>query len=307
MNYKYLLINLFLLTSLMGQAQSLPQFSNYRFNKLAYNPGYAGSKEALSVTSIYRNQWAAITGAPKTIHVQVHAPFLNRKCGIGFSITSDKIGVEEQSSLDAVYAYRLSLGETGKLSFGLSARLEYTSVGWNRLKLTDVVDDVLPDVSTSLLHPNFGAGIYYATPQFYLGISAPNLLKTTIFRGDSNNPFTIANDRTYYLMTGGYFKISKQVKILPSAMISLTNNAPVKLDMGVNFIFFDAFWIGGNYRFADSFDALVQYQFNKQLRIGVALDFTTSELSSYTRGSYELMAEYLFSFDGNKISNIRFF
>ena len=57
---------------LFGVAQQEPQFTQYMFNRLSYNPAYAGSNGAICLTSFYRNQWMGLDlmdvsgGAPST-------------------------------------------------------------------------------------------------------------------------------------------------------------------------------------------------------------------------------------------------
>ncbi|SIO26259.1 type IX secretion system membrane protein PorP/SprF, partial [Algoriphagus halophilus] len=45
-------------------SQQLPQFSQYIFNGLHINPGYAGYKGEPYIQSTYRSQWVNFPGAP---------------------------------------------------------------------------------------------------------------------------------------------------------------------------------------------------------------------------------------------------
>src|SRR5665647_230787 len=89
---KKLLIFLVMLmsTSLFAQQDAL--FSQYMFNKLTINPGYAGSRELLSADMIYRYQWVNIEGAPKTVSASIHSPLNNPQVALGFNLSNDKIG-----------------------------------------------------------------------------------------------------------------------------------------------------------------------------------------------------------------------
>ncbi|WP_439647573.1 type IX secretion system membrane protein PorP/SprF, partial [Belliella alkalica] len=51
------------------KSQQLPQFSQYIFNGLHINPGYAGYKGQPYIQSTYRDQWIGFPGAPKTFTV----------------------------------------------------------------------------------------------------------------------------------------------------------------------------------------------------------------------------------------------
>ena len=59
----FVVISLGLVLSLCEKtmAQQEPQFSQYMFNRLSYNPGYAGSNGAICFTGFYRSQWMGIT------------------------------------------------------------------------------------------------------------------------------------------------------------------------------------------------------------------------------------------------------
>src|SRR5690606_21118280 len=48
------------------QAQQDPQYTQYMYNMNVVNPAYAGSKESLSLTALYRNQWSGMEGNPVT-------------------------------------------------------------------------------------------------------------------------------------------------------------------------------------------------------------------------------------------------
>ena len=58
---KYLLVTIITLLSvgsMFGQGDT--HYSLFMFNKLAINPAYAGSRDALTLTGHYRNQWQGI-------------------------------------------------------------------------------------------------------------------------------------------------------------------------------------------------------------------------------------------------------
>ena len=92
-----------------AMAQQDAMYSMYMFNGLAVNPAYAGSRETISLTALYRNQWTGLEGAPKTAVLVGHAPLLNDKIGLGLSITSDNISIFNMMIISASYAYRINI------------------------------------------------------------------------------------------------------------------------------------------------------------------------------------------------------
>ncbi len=291
-------------------AQNDVQYTHFLFNKLAYNAAYAGSAGVPTATALYRNQWLSLDGAPTTATVNFHTPFFGGRSGFGLNVTADRVGMNRANSLEASYAYRFSLAKgKGKLSLGVNGRLEQGKMDWNEANPLDIGDGTIPTSEDPTIAPNFGFGVYYEQSNFYLGVSLPQLLNTSIYRDfdvvGNGNDF-----RTYYIMTGYLAELTNNIKLQPGAMVSFNAETPFEIDVNANLIFMDAFWIGGNYRLGDSFSALVQYQFNPNFRIGTAFDFTMTELNSYSNGSVEVMLSYVFNKKteaAEQINNLRFF
>jgi len=60
-------------------SQQDAQYSQYMFNQLALNPAYAGSRDVLATSLLYRNQWTGIKGAPTTASLSVQMPLRKKK------------------------------------------------------------------------------------------------------------------------------------------------------------------------------------------------------------------------------------
>ena len=63
---KMLLIVTLVFTIDTSFAQQDPQYTQYMYNTMSVNPAYAGQREVLSITGLYRTQWVGIDGAPDT-------------------------------------------------------------------------------------------------------------------------------------------------------------------------------------------------------------------------------------------------
>ena len=112
---------------------------------------------------------------------------------------------------------------------------------------------------------------------------------------------------TYFVQGGLSLPISRNLEFLPNAQIRYNPNSPFDFDLNANLMFNDALMFVLMYRYEDSIDGLVVYQFDSGLRLGVAIDFTTSELSKATTGSFELMVGYTFPCEDCEIVNLRYF
>ena len=106
---KSLLLIISMAACFVSNAQFDPNFTQYMFNEAIINPGYAGSRECLSGTMLYRQQWVGLDGAPTTLTGSIHSPIMNGKLGAGINFVNEKIGVSQRTAVSANGAYRLGL------------------------------------------------------------------------------------------------------------------------------------------------------------------------------------------------------
>lgn len=300
-------------------AQQDAQYTQFMFNKLAYNAGYAGSGETACISCLYRNQWVGVSGAPQTAVINFDTPMFKRKVGMGVNIVYDRIGVEQRLKASLMYAYRLKIGEEGSIGIGVRATLWNYRVRFDQLEATEVNDTEIPAGNPNSFAPNFGVGVYYNNDKFYVGVSVPHLLETDMDFSDNGSAPTVevlSNlDRHYFIMAGAIFRLTEKVDLHPNVLIKYVPKAPFDMDINANFVFLDRFWLGATYRlggstkqgFGESIDAVVQYQFNPQFKVGLSYDYTLSDLTDYNSGSYEAMVHYCFNYKDRKLTNPRFF
>lgn len=300
---------LLMLSSLSLSAQQNVQYSQFMSNKLMQNPAYAGSQDHLCLTALYRSQWVGLDGAPNTQTINAHMPVFKKRVGVGLTLLRDDITITKHHSIGMSYAYRLDLGFGQTLSIGLQGYLKFLRVKWQELQVIDLGDGGIPvDLDRSRIHPNMGAGLYYSTKSFYLGFSAQNLTRPRIELEQEELIDIIPKDQKHFFLMGGMVKsLSDKVKFLPSFLIKYVKNAPLDMDVNTSFIFHDKFWLGVSYRFGDSIDGILQYQISQKLKLGIAHDFTLSELRQVNSGTYELMLQYCFDHNLKRLTNPRYF
>lgn len=306
----YLGLFLLLFTTYRVSGQNEPMFTQYTFNELFINPAYAGSHDALSTTSLFREQWINIDGAPSTKTLAAHAPLGESRVGLGITLLKDDIGVSSQTGLFGNYAFKIPLN-TGTLALGVLA-----GVSGYRERLLDVKTNT-PDVRFSqntpmFFVPNFGAGIYYYTKNYYLGLSAPRFIENTLIVNQSQTVERAEGKFAgvglhYFLASGIIIDAGQLIKLRPAILIKAVMNAPVEFDFNLSALFVNTLWLGAGYRSGDAFNAMTAIQLNKQLRMGYAFDYTFSNLRQYAGGTHEFSLNYLFAFNGKKITSPRYF
>jgi len=121
MKHKTLLLLAGLLFSWSSYAQEEKHFTQFSFNKLVFNPGYAGHSGNMAFTAMYRNQWTSIEGAPVTFNFNVHTPISEGRSGLGISIVSDQVGLFQKLHVDGAYNYKIPVFGNSIFSMGVSA------------------------------------------------------------------------------------------------------------------------------------------------------------------------------------------
>jgi len=304
---KVLFLIVLALITVNAFAQQDPMYTQYMYNTLSVNPGYAGSRDALSITGLIREQWVGIDGAPSTQSLTLHSPIYNDNMGLGLSVVNDRVGPIHQTMLFADYSYSIQTTANAKLAFGLKAGVNILQADLLALHANNPGDPAIYNADNKLL-PNVGVGVYYYSDKGYIGLSAPKLLQQTI---QSYNNGTVQEniERRHYFLIGGYvFDLSENIKFKPSFLVKAVQGAPLSVDLSGNFFFNEKLGIGLAHRLDDSFSGLLQYYFTPQFRVGYAYDFTMTELRHYNSGSHELMLGYDFNFvDDTRIRSPRFF
>jgi len=284
-------------------AQQDPQYTQYMYNMNVLNPAYAGSKESLSITALYRNQWSGIDGNPTTFTFSAHMP-VGEKVGLGLSAIKDELGPVSETNVYADFSYTLELGGTSNLAFGIKAGATFHDVGLAGLELQDPNDPFFAE-NINNTYPNIGAGAFFYTDKFYVGFSVPNFLSSVHL---DENDLKIGSETQHFFGTAGYvFDVTENFKLKPNVMVKSAFEAPLSFDANLNTLFFEKFEIGVSYRLDDSFSGLVGFQATDFLRIGYAYDHVTSDLNVVAPASHEVIITFDVFFNKRVMVSPRFF
>ncbi|WP_410548887.1 type IX secretion system membrane protein PorP/SprF [Allomuricauda sp. M10] len=306
-NIQWLLVFLVLgLGSL--QAQQDAQYTQYMYNTVSVNPAYAGSRGHLSIAGLYRNQWLGLDGAPETQTFNIHAPVGYRGVGLGLSIVNDKIGPTSETYFDVDFSYTIQTSFEGRLSFGLKGSAHMLDIRYSELDEFEVDPQLQSqqDIQNKF-SPNIGAGVYYHTDEFYVGLSAPRILETTHF--DSSSVSTAKEQINLYLITGYVWDLNPFLKFKPTLLTKAVQGAPLQVDVSANFMFNEKFIGGLAYRWDAAFSGLIGFMLSDQFMVGMAYDREITELgaATFNDGSFEIILRYDFIRNIGNLKSPRFF
>lgn len=308
---KILVMSLLLCGAVTSNAQQDILLSQYMFNHLLLNPGYAGSKDYMMSTLLYRKQWVNFDGAPETQVASIHGPLGLTNFGWGVLLSHDKIGVTDRTDAYLNGAYHLKVGEKMKLGLGLRFGGGYYTYNNADLKYWDSGDPVFEGNRTTKFLPNIGTGLYLYSQKFYAGVSIPTIIsydpEKTLSMNSSSGDVVPRQVRHTFATAGVALELHPDVVMKPSVLVKYVDNAPLEADFNLNFLLANFLWVGGSYRTGDAFVALVEFQLSKKLRIGYSYDFTFTDIKDYSAGSHEFMLGYDFGYDIMKMKTPRYF
>jgi type IX secretion system PorP/SprF family membrane protein len=309
--YIYSIVGLIFLifSSQESKAQQEAMYTQYMFNALALNPAYAGSRNVISATGLYRYQWSGIDGAPKTTTFTIDAPINNNKIGLGLQVFNDKLGITNTTGAVISSAYRIRM-EKATLSFGMQGSIANFKANFNSVALdeTGTSQDPAFQENVNSIQFNIGTGIYYNSDKFYLGVSVPTLVPNRLSKGSNaqtNNPSK--QEMHLFVSSGFVFDLNTDFKFKPSFLLKAVKGAPIEGDINATFWIKETIGLGAQYRTNADVSGLLELQVNPQIRFGYAYDHSTTKLRNFNSGSHELMLRYEFGFEKNKVVSPRYF
>lgn len=305
MNYKLLLIGVILLLAPKSDAQQDEQMSMYMYNKLYYNPAYAGSRDAISAIGIARFQWVNFEGAPNTQWFSIHAPLLQKSLGVGGHFVNDRIGNRSRTAVYGNISSSIAVNnKKSRIAVGLSGGFDIVGYDFSNVIVNDESDSYFGQVHSET-KPNFGAGIYYYGEKHYVGISSPRILEA------SSNSFDTIIDKLnarHFFISGGYaFDLNSVFKLIPSTMIKYTPQTPLTIDVNASLMMYEQFWVGLMYRYHESMGVNLAYEYKKKLTVGYVYDFPINGLRTYQNGSHEIFLRFDFMPKKSVFTSPRYF
>ncbi|MFH6981976.1 type IX secretion system membrane protein PorP/SprF [Marinoscillum sp. 108] len=289
---KYIAGILFILSGVIASAQMRALTSTYPFNGLLINPAYAGSLNVFSVIAVHREQWINVEGAPVYQALTAHSSFNSNRIGVGLQATRDQVGITESVSVYGSYAYKIKMS-FGILAMGLQGGFDSRASDFSKLSVFDE-DDQLLSGTVNRFTPNFGTGLYFANPHMYVGFSVPYILENrTLVIDESDAVAADSRESRYYYATGGVIlPLTESIKLSPSILLRGQEQNRFAYDITAMVIFDNIAYAGISYRNSNDITFIGQLILNENFRVGYAYDATTSEITTETSGSHEILVNY---------------
>ena len=318
-------IAIFILLLVPGNlaAQQLPLYSQYKNNGFLLNPAMAGYDGYTSINLTARKQWLGFTDSPLTYSASAQTRLMRRsyriknrgrnnrlisstkgRVGLGGFVFSDVNGLVSRTGIQFSYAYHIYMYRN-QLSFGLAGQAFQYKIDRARISTYSELinsggDPVIEsDLNYVAYIPDANVGVFWTSPEFYLGISANQLFQSKLKLGSS----ALGNLRLlrhYYLM-GGYRFINRRsgFDVEPSFLLKTTEQLMPQADITLKLYYQTDYWIGATYRTNGTIAAMFGVR-AENIYVGYAYDYALSAIRKYNFGSHEIFVSFKFGSDARR-------
>lgn len=267
-----LIVIVFLVQSSFIFAQQTPVFANYSYNTVIINPAHAGYYEDVDVTLINTGFFNSVDGSPQNLSLTVNAPLRSKHLGLAGGISVDQIGVTTATSFFGSYSYKIFFDseyaqgrwwayDPNIISFGLTAG----GIQYNEDLLSlGILDDPEFQQNINEFVPTLGVGFLYNKDRIYFGLSAPNLLGSSV---SSERGINLKS--TYYSYFGYRFFTTQLEEVLvnPSFLVKYVSGAPLQIDLNVMVNYLNKVEFGVGYRTSENVNFVAGFHIGTNFKL----------------------------------------
>lgn len=265
--------------------------SLYPINPSLANPAFIGYHQRSEIMLNFRQQWLGINEAPQVANFQFNTA-LTPLLALGVQIQKDKRGPLQTNEANLLVAYRVLLGASSSLNFGLSGGI--AKDGLNSKASYNPTDPAISGLLTGKLSPTLKFGTYYQMGGFRLGVTFTEMLP--------QRPWSVTSDNRVDAKPYENFLLAVDYRLSPSGSPLAVHPfvqyyhdklIPDYAEAGALIHYRDLVYLGGVYRQQYGPGMLLGLQ-NKNLRVGYSYEFAPNQVPSLGQGSHQIQISYRF-------------
>jgi type IX secretion system PorP/SprF family membrane protein len=284
-------------------AQQFPQYTQFIFNKIGYNPAASGT----SINAPYelilgaRTQWIGFTNNPKSAFVSFNYNFIPKRSvskwhNVGVYVDQDQAGNFVHNDIWLSYTFHLLLAKKTIMSFGLFA-------GIKQFKLTrtnlDRNDPAVANSNASVLaYPDLVPGIRLTNKKYFMDIcfQQVSMFKQSGIGGQIGSPSRLLPH--YNFSAGRKIKINDFDKLMVAINLHSSILSIPSAEITVINYYNKRFAVGGSIRSKNFVCAIVQFRMLNNLNVGLAYDLSTNRVFRASPNTAEIMISFSPLFGG---------
>ncbi len=287
-------------------AQQIPLYSTYYFNKFINNPAFAGFDNEYRFFGFYRSQWTSIPGAPATGGASFEGSFWKDRIGTGLMVVSDNTDIVKRITAQATYAQKIRFAKDHQISLGLSGGIFNVNIDYSKARITDLVDNTVLQNQQSKVMFDMSVGLTYSWKKLAIGFAVPQVLNSTA-KLTSNLADAKYQIRRNYVASVQYeFNIKKElINITPSVLIRKATVGKVQVDAMCMFDYKHIAFVGAGYRSMYGVSVMAGAKIAKLFTVAYAYDINTNKkVKSYVGGTHEVIVGFSFGNNTKRLEDL---
>jgi len=307
MKKKIVLVASVLSISSLVFAQQDIALTHFSYNKMGFNPGATGIDEGLCFSTVMRNQWDKVNGAPNSVafNGEMNLPSfgMNYNAGVGLNLTHDAIGFNRQTNVSLGYSHHFQVGN-GLLGVGLTLGMVNFGLNPTWVPPQTLNDNVLP-ISSSVASFDANLGLFYKTQDWYAGVSATHIPGSAlgVKTGATSNPQTTTYDMAqHFFAMGGYTFRNVAGGDIDVQGLMQTEFKYYSFNLNARYIWRNKFYGGLAFRTSDAISPMLGVKFvdggNPRGKwtgwAGYSYDANIGTISKISNGTHEIALKFCY-------------
>jgi type IX secretion system PorP/SprF family membrane protein len=299
---KSLLLIALATVSIGAVAQQDPQYTQWMWDRVSFNPAAAGMDKMHCLTIFHRDQWDGFNQDPKTYMFNYQGAFGEQKnVGIGMTAYSEVLGQMRNTIMRVAGNYHYNYSGNNFVSGGISLGVISSLLGTNWIA-NDQNDPTIQNLGLGDQTFDLNLGFMaYQPGKYYAGLSFTHL------NGGDLTDLSMKVPRHFYLMGGYELGLGSNDLVLRPNVLLKSDFNRMQLDVNANVLWKQMLWAGIAFRPGDAIAPYVGFQkmFNPitkktseithGIKMGYSYDATLSAIKDYSAGSHEIFLTYCWS------------
>jgi type IX secretion system PorP/SprF family membrane protein len=254
------------------------------------NPANLGLDGKKAIFTNYRKQWVGLPNSPEEFYGIAEGDFWNKKMGLGLMLGTSNIGMMRRTNYALGYRYKIQLGGSHLLNFGVSGGIERSRIDFSRAIADSPQEIALLQQNQITTSAKFNTGAVYQFKKTTLGLNASFFLGNN---GSYYNPVNqkfIATTRvpSYSFFVNHNFILSSRWRIQPSLILYSTQGLPFYADLNTMAVFNVSYFASIGYRQSNNLYLTVGYEFFNQFRLSYAFQRNFGKVANSFSNTHEI-------------------
>jgi type IX secretion system PorP/SprF family membrane protein len=291
-----MVILLVCLGKLSLKSQQIPLFNSSVLNPFLENPAVAGANPYSQSFLLYRQQWADIEGAPESAILSVDWPLKDEKSGLGLIVSSDKANILGQTGVAAGYSHGIHLGDAQWIRLGLSLKLSYNTIYFDKVQAEDEYESTLFNYFESATGLNSNFGVSYRYKSLQAGIIGKNLLNSKIeYTNKTEDKELYFQYIPQYLIHVNYtYCLPNEICLRPEVALRDIHGTRAQFEASLFASWQGKYSTAIVYRNSNSLGFVASALIYDRLTVGYSYQVAMGKIAGYNGGTHEITLGYRF-------------